>query len=97
MSTEFETTGDDNSKDSTFGVQDDDTKILLKWGAIVAAVVVITCLVTTSLLKALGLISASWLWVLAAAGISSVITGTVVVLSVVFFAAAFVNSIMSIG
>lgn len=95
MSTESRTNTD--STNEAFSAQDGDTRILLKWGAIVAAVVVITCLVTTSLLKALGLISASWLWVLAAAGISSVITGTVVVLSVVFFAAAFVNSIMSIG
>ena len=95
MITEFES-NTDNTED-TFSAQDDDKRILFKWGVIVAAVVVITCFATTSLLKVLGIISASWLWVVAAAGISSVITGTVVVLSVVFFAAAFVNSIMSIG
>ena len=97
MSTEFETAGDNNSTDDAFNPQDGDTRMLLKWGAIIAVIVVITCFTTTSLLKAIGLVSASWLWVMAAAGISSVITGTVVVLSVVFFAAAFVNSIMSIG
>lgn len=97
MSTEFGTAGDSNGTDSVFSAQDDDIRILFKWGSVVAAVVVFTCFVTTSLLKVVGLISASWLWVVAAAGISSVITGTVVVLSVVFFAAAFVNSIMSIG
>ena len=95
MSTEFEDNTD--STEDTFSAQDDDKRILFKWGAVVTAVVVITCLATTSLLKVLGLISASWLWVVAAVGISSVVTGTVVVLSVVFFAAAFVNSIMSIG
>ena len=96
MSTEFETTGDDNSKDSTFGVQDDDTKILLKWSAIVVAMVV-TSFATTSLLKVIGLVSASWLWVLAAAGVSSAITLMVLLLIAVFFAAAFVNAIKSIG
>lgn len=95
MSTEFESNAD--STEDTFSAQNGDTRILLKWGAIVAAVVVITCFATTALLKVIGLISASWIWVVAAAGISSVITGTVVVLSVVFFVAAFVNSIMSIG
>lgn len=97
MSTEFETTGDDNSKDSTFGVQDDDTKILLKWSAIVVAIVVVTSFATTSLLKVIGLVSASWLWVLAASGVSSVITLMVLLLIAVFFAAAFVNAIKSIG
>lgn len=97
MSTEFGTAGDSNGIDSVFSAQDDDTRILFKWGSVVAVIVVITCFTTTSLLKVVGLISASWLWVMAAAGISSVITGTVVVLSVVFLAAAFVNSIMSIG
>lgn len=95
MITEFES-NTDNTED-TFSAQDDDKRILFKWGVIVAAVVVITCFATTSLLKVVGLISASWLWVVAAAGISSVITGTVVVLSVVFFAAAFVNAIQGIG
>lgn len=97
MSTEFETTGDDNSKDSTFGVQDDDTKILLKWSAIVVTIVVVTSFAATSLLKVIGLVSASWLWVLAAAGVSSVITLMVLLLIAVFFAAAFVNAIKSIG
>ena len=95
MSTESRTNTD--STNEAFSAQDGDTRMLLKWSAIIAAIVVITCFATTSLLKVVGLISASWLWVMAAAGISSVITGTVVVLSVVFFAAAFVNSIMSIG
>ena len=71
--------------------------MLLKWSAIIAVIVVVTCFTTTSLLKVVGLISASWLWVMAAAGISSVITGTVVVLSVVFLAAAFINAIRGIG
>jgi hypothetical protein len=97
MSTEFETTGDDNSKDSTFGVQDDDTKILLKWSAIVVAIVVVTSFATTSLLKVIGLVSASWLWVLAAAGVSSVITLIVVLLIVAFFVASFINAIRGIG
>lgn len=97
MSTEFETTGDDNSKDSTFGVQDDDTKILLKWSAIVVAIVVVTSFATTSLLKVIGLVSASWLYVMASAGVSSVITLMVLLLIAVFFAAAFVNAIKSIG
>lgn len=97
MSTEFETAGDNNSKDSTFGVQNDDTKILLKWGAIIAAIVVITCFTTTSLLKAIGLVSASWLWVLAATGVSSVITLIVVLLIAMVFVAAFVNAIRGIG
>lgn len=95
MSTEFESNTDNT--ENTFSAQDDDKRILFKWSAIIAAVVVVTCFTTTSLLKVIGLVSASWLWVMAAAGVSSVITGTVVVLSVVFFAAAFVNSIMSIG
>ena len=95
MSTESRTNTD--STNEAFSAQDGDTRMLLKWSAIIAVIVVVTCFTTTSLLKVVGLISASWLWVMAAAGISSVITGTVVVLSVVFLAAAFVNSIMSIG
>lgn len=95
MSTEFET-NTDNTED-TFSAQDDDKRILFKWSAIIAAVVVLTCFITTSLLKVLGLISASWLWVLAAAGISSVATGLVVLLVVVVLATAFINAIRSIG
>lgn len=95
MITEFES-NTDNTED-TFSAQDDDKRILFKWGVIVAAVVVITCFATTSLLKAIGLVSASWLWVLAAAGVSSVITLMVLLLIAVFFAAAFVNAIKSIG
>ena len=97
MSTEFETAGDDNSTDSAFGVQDDDKRILFKWGAIVATVVVITCFTTTSLLKAIGLVSASWLYVMAAAGVSSVVTLIVLLLIAVFFVAAFINAIRGIG
>ena len=97
MSTEFETAVDDNSTDSISGIQNDDKSLLLKWSAIIAAIVVITCFTTTSLLKAIGLVSASWLWVLAAAGVSSVITLMVLLLIAVFFAAAFVNAIKSIG
>jgi hypothetical protein len=92
MSTDF----DSNAEDA-FTTQDDDKRLLLRWGAIIAAVVVFTCLGTTSLLKVLGVISASWLWVAAAAMISSIATGLVVSLAVVFLAAAFANSIMSMG
>lgn len=92
MSTEF-----DGNTDDALGAQDSDKRILLRWGAIVAAIVVMTCLVTTSLLKVLGLISASWLWVVATAGISSVITGIVVLLVAVLFAVAFVNAVRGIG
>lgn len=95
MSTEFE--ANMGSTEDTFGAQDNDRRMLFKWSAIIAVIVVVTCFATTALLKVIRLVSASWLWVMAAAGISSVITGTVVVLSVVFLAAAFVNSIMSIG
>lgn len=95
MSTEFET-NTDNTED-TFSAQDDDKRILFKWSAIIAAVVVLTCFITTSLLKVLGLISASWLWVLAVAGISSVAMGLVVLLVVVVLATAFINAIRSIG
>lgn len=95
MSTEFE--ANMGSTEDTFGAQDNDRRILFKWSAIIAAVVILTCLGTTSLLKAIGLVSASWLWVMAAAGISSVVTGIVVLLAAVLLAAAFVNSIMSIG
>ena len=95
MDTEFE--ANMGSTEGTFGAQDDDTRILLKWGAIVAAVVVITCFATTALLKVIGLISASWIWVMAAAGISSVVTGMVVLMFVVLFAAAFISTIRSIG
>lgn len=97
MSTEFETAGDDNSKDSTFGAQDGDTRMLLKWGVIITAIVVVTCFTTTSLLKAIGLVSASWLWVMAASGVSSVITLIVVLLIVAFFVTAFINAIRGIG
>lgn len=95
MSTESRTNTD--STNEAFSAQDGDTRMLLKWSVIVAAVVVITCFATTSLLKVLGIISASWLWVLAAAGISSVVTGIVVLLAAVLLAAAFVNAIQGIG
>ena len=95
MSTEFES-NTDNTED-TFSAQDDDKRILFKWGVIVATVVVITCFATTSLLKVLGIISASWLWVLASTGVSSVITGIVVLLVAVLFTAAFINAIRGIG
>ena len=91
MSTEYRTNTD--STNEVFSAQDGDTRMLLKWSAIIAVIVVVTCFTTTSLLKVVGLISASWLWVMAAAGISSVITGTVVV----FLAAAFINAIRGIG
>lgn len=97
MSTEFESASDNSSTDSAFDAQDGDTKIRLKWGAIITAVVVITCFTTTSLLKAIGLVSASWLYVMAAAGVSSVVTLIVLLLIAVFFAAAFINAIKSIG
>lgn len=97
MSTEFETAGDNNSTDDAFNPQDGDTRMLLKWGAIIAVIVVVACFTTTSLLKAVGLISASWLWVMAAAGISSVITLIVVLLIVAFFVASFINAIRGIG
>ena len=92
MSTEF-----DSITEDTFSPQDDDKRALFKWGAVIAAVIVVSCLTTTSLLKVLGVISASWLWVMAAAMIASIATGLVVSLAVVFLAAAFVNSIASIG
>ena len=92
MSTDF-----DGNTDDAFGAQDSDKRILLRWGAIVAAIVVMTCLVTTSLLKVLGLISAPWLWVAVAAGISSIVTGLVVLLFVAVLAATFVNAIRGIG
>lgn len=95
MSKEFESNTD--STEDTCSAQDDDKRILFKWGAVVATVVVITCLVTTSLLKVLGLISASWLWVAVAAVISSIATGLVVLLSVAILAATFVNAIRGIG
>lgn len=97
MSTEFETAGDNNSTDDAFNPQDGDTRMLLKWGAIIAVIVVVTCFVATSLLKVIGVISASWLWVLASAGVSSVITLMVLLLIAVFFAAAFINAIRGIG
>lgn len=92
MSTEF-----DSITEDTFSSQDDDKRALFKWGAVIAAVIVVSCLTTTSLLKVLGVISASWLWVMAAAMIASIATGLVVSLAVVFLAAAFANSIASIG
>jgi hypothetical protein len=92
MSTEFDV-ADDNSTGATLSAQDDDKRMLFKWGAIIAAIVVITCFITTSLLKVIGVISASWLWVLASAGVSSVITLMVLLLIAVFFAAAFINAI----
>lgn len=92
MSTEF-----DSITEDTFSAQDDDKRILFKWSAIIAAVAIFTCLGTTSLLKVLGVISASWLWVMAAAMIASIATGLVVSLAVVFLAAAFANSVMSMG
>jgi hypothetical protein len=96
-STEIEASGVSNSTDSVFSTQDDDTRILLKWGAIITAIVVVTCFTTTSLLKVIGLVSASWLWVMAAAGVSSVITLIVLLLIAVFFVAAFINAIRGIG
>lgn len=96
-STEIEASGVSNSTDSVFSTQDDDTRILLKWGAIITAIVVVTCFTTTSLLKVIGLVPASWLYVMAAAGISSVVTGIVVLLAAVLLAAAFVNAIQGIG
>ena len=63
----------------------------------VAAVVVVTCFAVTSLLKVFGLILASWLWVMAAAAISSVVTGLVILLIVVLLAAGFINAIRGIG
>lgn len=95
MSTESRTNTD--STKEAFSAQDGDTRVLLKWSAIIAAVVVVTCFTTTSLLKVVGLISASWLWVMAAAGISSVITLIVVLIIAMFFVAAFINAIRSIG
>lgn len=92
MSTEF-----DSITEDTFSSQDDDKRFLFKWGAVIAAVVVVTCFAATSLLKVLGVISASWLWVMAAAMIASIATGLVVSLAVVFLAAAFANSVMSMG
>jgi hypothetical protein len=95
MSTESRTNTD--STNEAFSAQDGDTRMLLKWGAIIAVIVVVTCFTTTSLLKAIGLVSASWLWVLAAAGVSSVITLIVVLLIVAFFVASFINAIRGIG
>ena len=83
--------------DGAFNAQDSDKRTLFRWGAVIAAVVVVTCFAATSLLKVLGVISASWLWVMAAAMIASVTTGLVVLLAAVFLTAAFVSSIMSIG
>lgn len=95
MSTESRTNTD--STNEAFSAQDVDTRMLLKWSAIIAVIVVITCFTTTSLLKAIGLVSASWLWVMAAAGVSSVITLIVVLLIVAFFVASFINAIRGIG
>lgn len=95
MSTESRTNTD--STNEAFSAQDGDTRMLFKWSAIIAAVVVVTCFTTTSLLKVIGVISASWLWVLASAGVSSVITLMVLLLIAVFFAAAFINAIRGIG
>lgn len=95
MSTEFES-NTDNTED-TFSSQDDDKRFLFKWTTAIAVVIVVACFVTTSLLKVLGVISVSWLWVVAAAMISSITTGLVVSLAVVFLAAAFANSVMSMG
>ena len=95
MSTESRTNTD--STNEAFSAQDGDTRMLLKWSAIIEVIVVVTCFTTTSLLKVVGLISASWLWVMAAAGISSVITGTVVVLVIVVLTTAFINAIRGLG
>lgn len=92
MSTEF-----DSITEDTFSSQDDDKRFLFKWTTVIAAVIVVSCLTTTSLLKVLGVISASWLWVMAAAMIASIATGLVVSLAVVFLAAAFANSVMTMG
>ena len=92
MSTEF-----DSITEDTFSSQDDDKRVLFKWTIAIAAVIVVACFAATSLLKVLGVISASWLWVMAAAMIASIATGLVVSLAVVFLAAAFANSVMSMG
>ena len=92
MSADFNSITED-----TFSSQDDDKRVLFKWTTVIAAVIVVVCFATTSLLKVLGVISVSWLWVLAAAMIASIATGLVVSLAVVFLAAAFANSIMSMG
>lgn len=92
MSTEF-----DSITEDTFSSQDDDKRVLFKWTTVIAAVIVVACFAATSLLKVLGVISASWLWVMAAAMIASIATGLVVSLAVVFLAAAFANSVMSMG
>lgn len=95
MSTESRTNTD--STNEAFSAQDGDTRMLLKWSAIITAIVVVTCFTTTSLLKAIGLVSVSWLWVMAAAGVSSFITLIVVLLIAAFFVAAFINAIRGIG
>lgn len=92
MSTEF-----DSITEDTFSPQSDDKRALFKWTIAIAVVIVVVCFATTSLLKVLGVISASWLWVVVAAMIASIATGLVVSLAVVFLAAAFANSIMSMG
>lgn len=92
MSTEF-----DSITEDTFSPQSDGKRILFKWTTVIAVVIVVACFATTSLLKVLGVISASWLWVMAAAMIASIATGLVVSLAVVFLAAAFANSVMSMG
>ena len=92
MSADFESITED-----TFSSQDDGKRILFKWTIAIAAVIVVACFATTSLLKVLGVILVSWLWVVVAAMIASIATGLVVSLAVVFLAAAFANSIMSMG
>lgn len=92
MSIEF-----DSITEDTFSPQSDGKRILFKWTIAIAVVIAVVCLVTTSLLKVLGVISASWLWLLAAAMIASIATGLVVSLAVMFLAAAFANSVMSMG
>ena len=92
MSIEF-----DSITEDTFSSQDDGKRFLFKWTTVIAVVIVVACFAATSLLKVLGVISASWLWVMAAAMIASIATGLVVSLAVVFLAAAFANSIMSMG
>lgn len=95
MSTESRTNTD--STNEAFSAQDGDTRMLFKWSVIIAVIVVVTCFTTTSLLKVIGLVPASWLYVMAAAGVSSVVTLIVLLLIAVFFVAAFINAIRGIG
>ena len=98
MSADFDSITEDTfAENDTFSLQDDDKRILFKWAAMIASVVVATCLATASLLKVLGIISVPWLWVVAVSAISSAATGLIILLAAVLLAAAFVNSIMNLG